>query len=335
MRLLSNLLWLLLGPSRQQNTLEGLQGIQPVLNSPVLQFLPSDVTRINDTFATNMINTMNFVPVKVPPSVSEESVLTSFPTATNSQRSETPLVFVHGFDSSCLEFRRLFPQLARFRNVYAPDLLGWGFSDCKTVRDFSPRAKLEHLKCFIEQVVQQPCVLIGASLGGGIAINLATEICPDLVKGVVLLDAQGFIDGQGPSNLPRFVAKWGINVLKSRPLRSYANQISYVDKSFASEQAYLIGRLHCNMPDWERASIDFLLSGGFVTSPNIPKLNKPALVVWGKQDQILDVKYAYQFQSLLPDNELAIVDQCGHVPHLEKADETTDIIMRFLQKKGL
>lgn len=124
-------------------------------------------------------------------------------------------------------------------------------------------------------------------------------------------------------------------MLKSRPLRSYANQISYVDKSFASEQAYLIGRLHCNMPEWERASIDFLLSGGFVTSSNVAKLDKPTLVVWGSQDKILDVKYAYQFQKLLPDNELALIEQCGHVPHLEKADETTDIIMKFLQMKGL
>lgn len=124
-------------------------------------------------------------------------------------------------------------------------------------------------------------------------------------------------------------------MLKSRPLRSYGNQISYVDKSFASEQAYLIGRLHCNMPEWERANIEFLLSGGFVISTNVPKLNKPTLIVWGTQDKILDVKYAYQFQRLLPDNELALIEQCGHIPHLEKSEETAHVIMQFLEKRGL
>lgn len=173
----------------------------------VLKSLPNEVQEISDIYAINMINTIHLMPTKVHPLISEQPVLTSCPTVTSSQHWKSPLVCIHGFDSSCLEFRRLFPKLSKYRNVYAPDLLGWGFTDCRAVKDFSPKAKLEHLKCFIEQIVQQPCILIGASLGGGIAINLAAEICPDLVKCVVLLDAQGFIDGQGPSNLPRFVAK--------------------------------------------------------------------------------------------------------------------------------
>ena len=36
----------------------------------------------------------------------------------------------------------------------------------------------------------QPCILVGASLGGAVAINLATEICPELVKKLILIDAQ-------------------------------------------------------------------------------------------------------------------------------------------------
>ena len=78
-----------------------------------------------------------------------------------------PMVLLHGFYSSCLEFRRIAPLLNENRDVYAPDLLGWGFNDHSSVTSFSPAAKLAHLESFIREVVKSPCVLVGASLGGG------------------------------------------------------------------------------------------------------------------------------------------------------------------------
>lgn len=107
----------------------------------------------------------------------------------------TPIVFLHGFDSSCLESRHLIPLLNhvapnRTRTVFAPDILGWGFGDYRTVKDFSPEAKMLHMKAFLEQVVKEPCILVGASLGGGMAVNLAADVCPELVTKLVLIDPQ-------------------------------------------------------------------------------------------------------------------------------------------------
>lgn len=103
-----------------------------------------------------------------------------------------PIVMLHGFDSSCLEYRRLVPALREQTNrtIFAPDMLGWGFGDYASVQDFGPQSKVAHLAAFLAQVVQQPAVLVGASLGGGIAITLAAEICPHLVSKVVLIDPQ-------------------------------------------------------------------------------------------------------------------------------------------------
>lgn len=59
-------------------------------------------------------------------------------------------------------------------------------------------------------------VLVGASLGGAIAIDFAHEF-PEAVKKLVLIDAQGFIDGSGPgASLPGPLAKFGISVLGSK-----------------------------------------------------------------------------------------------------------------------
>ena len=65
--------------------------------------------------------------------------------------------------------------------------------------------------------------LVGASLGGAIALDFAHEF-PEAVKKLVLIDAQGFIDGSGPgASLPGPLAKLGISVLGSK-VRLYSRR---------------------------------------------------------------------------------------------------------------
>ena len=116
------------------------------------------------------------------------STLTQYTTSNNNIKTP-PFVLIHGFDSSCLEFRKLAPLLADQANVYVPDILGWGFSDVSNVTSFTPRAKVDHLRSFLQQVVGEKCILVGASLGGAVGIQLAAE-SPELVKSLVLIDAQ-------------------------------------------------------------------------------------------------------------------------------------------------
>jgi pimeloyl-ACP methyl ester carboxylesterase len=126
------------------------------------------------------------------------------------------------------------------------------------------------------------------------------------------------------------LSRFALGILKSEPLRMYANVISYTDKKFASQDAMRIGRLHCFNRDWERASLNFLKSGGFVFSDKISSVYQKTLVIWGKDDKILDVSNAEKLQKTLPNADLVYVDACGHVPHLEKAVETSSIIKRFI-----
>ena len=100
---------------------------------------------------------------------------------------KAPLVLLHGFDSSCLEFRRLAPLLNYERDVYVVDILGWGFIDHSVVEDFTPAAKMAHLKAFVRDVVGQRVVVVGTSLGGALAITLAVEE-PKLVEQVNSFD---------------------------------------------------------------------------------------------------------------------------------------------------
>ena len=56
---------------------------------------------------------------------------------------------------------------------------------------------------------------------------------------------------------------------------------------------------------------------------------QPCLLLWGKQDKILDVKYVKEFQRDLQNVQTRIVDDCGHVPHLEQSTVCADEILKF------
>jgi pimeloyl-ACP methyl ester carboxylesterase len=253
------------------------------------------------------------------------------------------VVLVHGFDSSCLEYRRLGPRLAeRGIDAYAVDLLGWGFSQLGGgVATYSAQAKIQALRGFLETVVvpsssSSTYVIAGASLGGAAAIEVAAD--DPSCRGLVLLDAQGFVDGIGPmSLLPAPLAGLGAEVLKSVPLRSSANQMSYRDKErYATDEAVAIGRLHCLRDGWKDALVSFMRSGGFSPSSKVPAVAKPSLVLWGRQDEILDgEEFANKFVETLPDARLSWVEECGHVPHLEQPDVTADAVAAFVRERVL
>ena len=149
------------------------------------------------------------------------------------QETRTAFVLLHGFDSSMLEFRRFIPLLKTLGDVYVVDLAGWGFSDPETAAEVTlgPIKKRRHLEKFVQDVVVRPVVLLGTSLGGSVAIDFAVE-CSEWVTSLVLVDAQGFIDGIGPmSIMPRFLSEIGVQVLKSVALRQMANKMAYFDKA--------------------------------------------------------------------------------------------------------
>jgi pimeloyl-ACP methyl ester carboxylesterase len=301
-------------------------------------FSPPDTSTIDEIACKETAARMKRVLVPISEEVSSTgSVGVSYVhwPATAGKASSLPIVMVHGFDSSALEYRRLGSKLAaRGIDVYAVDLLGWGYSQLEGVSSFSANAKVEALKSFTETVLGpgQPFAVAGASLGGAAVIELASAN-PEVCKGLVLIDAQGFVDGIGPmASMPTPIASLGVQVLKSVPLRSSANQMSYFDKeTFATDDAVRVGRLHCLQPGWSEALVSFMQSGGFSPSAKVPTIEAPSLILWGRQDGILDGKeFANKFVDLLPDARLQWIEECGHVPHLEQPEQTADAIAEFL-----
>jgi pimeloyl-ACP methyl ester carboxylesterase len=271
-----------------------------------LTFTTPDTTGIEEQACIDAAKRMKRIAVPVSTEISPSgSVGISYihwPASTNKRQSNAPpIILLHGFDSSGLEYRRLGPQLAELGiDAYAVDVLGWGFTQLSDVTSFSADSKVQALRNFIETLLgpSTPFAVAGASLGGAAAIELAASLSKSSSDGndtspcvgLVLIDAQGFVDGVGPmASLPTPLAKIGVGVLKSVPLRNMANKMSYYDtETFATEEAQIIGRLHTLRDGWSDAMVNFMQSGGFSPSSKIACITSPALVLWGRQDGILD-----------------------------------------------
>ncbi len=249
------------------------------------------------------------------------------------QRGEgqTPLLLLHGFDSSVLEFRRLQPLLAQSQETWALDLLGFGFTERSPLGAVSPDAIKAHLYRFWQQAIARPVVLLGASMGGAAAIDFALTY-PEAVERVVLLDSAGIAKGPviGKYLFPPFDSL-AANFLRRPGVRNQISYSAYFDKSFNSADARCCAALHLDCPGWKEALIKFTKSGGFPSlTAKLPQLDLPTLVLWGEEDRILGTDDAGEFMRRLPQGKLVWVPCCGHVPHLERPNTTRRGIEGFL-----
>ncbi|MGC1306504.1 MAG: alpha/beta fold hydrolase [Phormidesmis sp.] len=253
------------------------------------------------------------------------------------QGNGMPVVLLHGFDSSLFEFRRLVPELAECAQVWAVDLLGFGFCDRvnpsnrEALPQVTPALIKAHLLAFCQQVIGQPIVLVGASMGGGVAIDFVTSY-PEMVKRLVLIDAVGFAAGPaiGKVMFPP-LDKWATNFLRNAGVRRKISEKAYYDKAFVTPDAELCASLHLRVPNWQTALIAFTKSGGYnFLAKRIAQVSVPTLVLWGRQDKILGTKDAVRFEQEIAGCKLVWIENCGHVPHLEQAKETAKHITEFL-----
>ncbi|MBW4583456.1 MAG: alpha/beta hydrolase [Tildeniella nuda ZEHNDER 1965/U140] len=242
----------------------------------------------------------------------------------------TPIVLLHGFDSSMFEFRRLLPLLAETHEIWGIDLLGFGFTDRPAGSSFSPVAIKTHLYQFWKTVIARPVILVGASMGGAAAINFALTY-PDAVEKLVLIDSAGF--ARGPA-IARFLfpplGELAASFLRSPRVRRNVSLQAYYDSSFVSPDSLLCGALHLKCANWQQALISFTKSGGYnFLADKIAAIDQPTLILWGDSDKILGIQDAAKFQQAIAHSKLVWIKQCGHVPHLEQPQVTAEQILAF------
>uniref|UniRef100_A0ACD5UXR5 Uncharacterized protein n=1 Tax=Avena sativa TaxID=4498 RepID=A0ACD5UXR5_AVESA len=277
-------------------------------------FLPIAVEHIRDGAAIQMAKRIERLPVQT--GFSGSPIMSSCVRPLKQQQTKDPVVLLHGFDSSCLEWRYTYPLLeeAGFE-AWAVDVLGWGFSDLETRPPSDVASKREHLYQFWRSYIKRPMVLVGPSLDAAVAIDFAVNY-PETVSKLIFIGASVYAEGTGDmTRLPKFVPYAGVFMLKSLPLRLLATRLAF--KNIPSGLIFFdwvqIGYLHCLLPWWEDATVEFMISGGYNVINQI------------KQRLHQELQHA----------TLRQVRQCGHLPHVEKPRESATHVLDFLASENV
>jgi pimeloyl-ACP methyl ester carboxylesterase len=229
-----------------------------------------------------------------------------------------PLLCLHGFDSSHLEFRRLAPLLAGEYRLYVPDLYGFGFCPRPRQAAYGPAAVLRHLELLLDAIAdregKRPLGLIGASMGGSVAVELARR-CPERIARLLLLAPAG-LTGR-PMPLPPLLDALGVRFLALPGVRRGLCRSAFADPDRDVGAPELeIASLHLACPGWDRALAAFARSGGFAGC-GAPLPPQPLQVLWGTGDRILRPPLKRAAQALLGERVEELAD-CGHLPHIDQ-----------------
>jgi pimeloyl-ACP methyl ester carboxylesterase len=253
-----------------------------------------------------------------------------------------PLLLLHGAWENAVDWHWVLPELAQRYLVLAPDLPGTNEDDL--VSDKSPDYYAGFIGQFLDALGLHQAILVGNSLGGLAAIRFAATTS-DRVAAVVLVDSVGLgpeispiarmpaLPGVGESMMLWAMTPWGaMQRTWSRACLYFAHP-SLAPSEWLAEQNRLARRPRF-LSHWLDVYRSIIGPQGqrVVVLDQLDGLEMPSLVVWGEQDRALPVSQGQEAAKRLPQGQLALISDCGHLPQLERPDEFVHTVSSFLAK---
>ena len=237
-----------------------------------------------------------------------------------------PILLLHGFDSSFLEFRRIYKSLKKNFQVIIPDLLGFGFSPRFATNEYSSSKIIDHLIDIINNLkFNKKLKIIGASMGGSAAIKLANEI-PDVIEEIILLSPAGLF-GES-KNIPFPLNQLGASFLGLPQVRrSLCRQAFAYPEKCVGEMEEQIASIHLGSAGWRNSLASFAKNGGFAgTLKYIETI--PIKTVCGENDRILGKQEIKKIKKIKKLNCVGL-HNCGHLPHIDLPSLSNKIIQDY------
>jgi pimeloyl-ACP methyl ester carboxylesterase len=233
------------------------------------------------------------------------------------------VVMVHGFTGSKENWYPLARELRGRYRIVIPDLPGWGASERKPNADYGFDAQAERVADFIRAVSpDKPVVLLGHSMGGGIAALVAARH-PELVARVGLLDAAGvrFHDNRFGEEV--LAGRNPFAVTDEASLHAYLDVLFY-DKTKAPAIPWpaSVGFIRHRRADaaFEQSVLDEIGRGPerFLPGEEAANIHQPALLLWCRQDAVIDASALDLYAARMPQARKVLLDGCGHMSITEQ-----------------
>jgi len=247
------------------------------------------------------------------------------------------VVMLHGFTGSKENWYPLAAALGGRYRVLIPDLPGWGESERKPGAVYGFTEQAANVEAFIRALSPgKPVVLLGHSMGGGIAAMAAARYPREIAK-VGLLDAAGVrfkdnafgldvLAGRNPfavedeASLKRYI-DIVFHDAKAKPWLPWPASTALIrkrraDAGFEQDVLARIGR-----------SEDSLLPG-----QEAANIRQPALLLWCRQDAVIDASALELYAQRIPQARKVLLDGCGHMSLMERPAEVAGAVVALVDR---
>lgn len=229
--------------------------------------------------------------------------------------------------------------------VIAPDLPPFGYSERPSSGDYSRQAQARRILAFADAAGLKQFVLLGHSFGGGATMETAL-IAPDRISGLFLLDVALGLD-RPPSKPPLaplfsapglreaiMAATFTNPLMIGKGLRDFVAD----DDAVATPERIEVYRRPLVVKGTSHAIADWFVTGLFGNEEasrafqpeNYSSFQKPALLIWGKEDSVTPLAQGEEIAHLLPKAQLSILDGVNHIPQIEAPEKTAGLIAAFM-----
>ncbi|HEX2912107.1 MAG TPA: alpha/beta hydrolase [Chloroflexia bacterium] len=268
------------------------------------------------------------------------------------------IVFVHGSGpgvSAWANWRLALPELQKEFTVAALDVVGFGYTERPEHFEYSARDWADHVISFIEALGVGPVHLVGNSMGGGVALQIAHRR-PELINKMVLMGTTGchFEISAGLDKVWRYKPS-------KETMMDLLKLFLYNQNSATPELAELRYKASIQpgfQESWERmfplrpqgpheapedvstfmaaeepeeGSLQWRVDDLALEDSEIAAIKHPSLVIHGREDQVIPIQNAYKVFDLLENAELHIFGKCGHWTQIEHKDGFNRLVGDFFK----
>ncbi len=242
-----------------------------------------------------------------------------------------PVILLHGLGGDGSRWGPNVQVLAKDFHVIALDQIGFGDSD-KPLANYHTGMLAEFLVGFLKAKGIPKASLVGNSMGAGVALYTAVHY-PAMVDRIVLADGGGYRQAAGAAATPPSAEALRRRQLQNSVTRDETREffrILFHDKSLVTDkmvddQFAMRLRSAFTITKMQEAG-----DRGSLSEQEVHAVKAPTLILWGKYDELANPAGADRLEKTIPGSRKVIIDNCGHMPQLERADEFNRLVRSFL-----
>ena len=245
------------------------------------------------------------------------------------------LLLIHGFPLSSNLWVPQLDDLENYMRVIAPDLRGHGNSD-NVAGPYSVQQLADDCADLLGHLnVPTPFVVCGLSMGGYVALEFYRRY-PEHVAGFILTATRAGADSEeGKVNRDRMIetaVNHGVTAVNKAMLPNLFAPDNY------EEDEELVTYVREMM---DKTSVEGMVGALAAmrdrpdSTPTLEEIDVPVLIIHGEQDKLIPLSEAEAMVEAIPDAELVVLENSGHLPNLEEPDVFNEAVIEFLDMLDL